>query len=60
MSGIPETEKQQAGREARNAVASRPAGSAATEAALRRYLGAEAYHELRQENQETEDRKGSE
>lgn len=51
-----ELEKQQAASEAREAVVSRPAGAstAAREAALRRYLGAEEYHELRTEAAEQE------
>lgn len=48
-------EKAAVGREARNAVAGRPvtSGSGARQDALRRFLGAESYHEKRVE--ETED-----
>lgn len=58
MSEMSESEKQQAVSEARDVVASGPAGSStvAREAALRRYLSAARYHELRrEETEETEE-----
>ena len=47
MSDLSRTEKERAAGEARDAVASRPAGAsaAAVVAAMRRYLRAEQYHE---------------
>ena len=49
MSDSSRIENAQAAHEAREAVASRPHGSsaAAIEVAMRRYLSAEQYHELR-------------
>jgi hypothetical protein len=57
MGEMSEVERQQAAREARDAIVSRPAGAStsAREAAMRRYLGAEQYHELRQEQGRSQD-----
>jgi hypothetical protein len=51
MSDMSKFEKAQAASEARDAATSRAAGSsaAAVAAAMRRYLNAEQYHELREE-----------
>ena len=51
MSDMSKFEKAQAASEARDAATSRAAGSsaAAVAAAMRRYLNAEQYHELRDE-----------
>jgi hypothetical protein len=52
MSDSSRIENAQAAREAREAIASRPTSSsgAAIDAAMRRYLSAEQYHELRGES----------
>lgn len=56
MSDMSRSEKARAAAEARDAVATRPAGSsaAAVAAAMRRYLSAEQYHDLQEEKEETE------
>ena len=53
MSDMSKLEKAQATSEARAALASRPAGSstAAVAVAMRRYLSAEHYHELKEEEE---------
>ena len=56
MNDMSKLENARAAREARDSVASSPAGSsaAAVAAAMRRYLGAEQYHELRNEQEQSE------
>lgn len=51
-------EKGRASSEARDAVAARPAGSSATAitAAMRRYLAAEQYRELNEEDEQPRDK----
>jgi hypothetical protein len=56
MNDMSKLENARAAREARDSVASSPGGStaAAVAAAMRRYLGAEQYHELRSEEEQAE------
>ena len=56
MSDMSKLEKARAACEARDSVASSPAGSsaAAIAAAMRRYLSAEQYHELKDEHERSE------
>lgn len=56
MNDMSKLENARAAREARDSVASSPGGSsaAAVAAAMRRYLGAEQYHELRSEEEQSE------
>ncbi len=58
MKDMSKFENARAAREARDSVASAPGGSsaAAVAAAMRRYLGAEQYHELKDEVEESESR----
>ena len=58
MSDMSKLEKARAALEARDSVASSPAGSsaAAIAAAMRRYLSAEQYHELKDEHGRSEHR----
>lgn len=59
MSDMSKVEKAEAAREARASVASAQAGSssAAVAAAMRRYLSAEQYHELKGEQHTSESRR---
>jgi hypothetical protein len=56
MNDMSKLENARAAREARDSVVSSPGGSsaAAVAAAMRRYLGAEQYHELRGEEEQPE------
>lgn len=58
MSEMTKLEKARAAREARDSVAASPEGTsaAAVATAMRRYLSAERYHELRAESAQADDR----
>jgi hypothetical protein len=61
MNDISKLENLRAGHEARDSVASSHEGSsaAAVTAAMRRYLGAEQYHELKGEQGQSESQQGA-